>query len=246
MRGRSGHRSDARPACAQSPFPAPKSHRPEARGGPDHPTRRPERPTGPRAPQIATRCARHSVRPPSGAGHRPPMAMSLCPSRERGSFVPFGGLDGPRSGCGRASRTLRTTLSSAESETSSHRRAAAAKPSEARSDPMRWGRGGAVGRSGLRVMWSGCPPARNLREMGPHLGSTQTGTAWASARYPHAHGFLPAVSLGASRQSLAFRDGSVCQGWPKAIAKRRDEGAPLTGRHGTEGQWTGGTPPALP
>ncbi len=44
------------------------------------------------------------------------------------------------------------------------------------------------------------------------------------------------VPLGVSRQSSFFRGGTACQGSPQAIAKRRDEGAPLTGRPDVEGR----------
>ncbi len=44
------------------------------------------------------------------------------------------------------------------------------------------------------------------------------------------------VPLGVSRQSSDFRGGTVGQGWPKAIAQRRDDegGAPLRDRPDTE------------
>ncbi|GLV87210.1 hypothetical protein Slala03_68990 [Streptomyces lavendulae subsp. lavendulae] len=50
----------------------------------------------------------------------------------------------------------------------------------------------------------------------------QAEKARTSLRHPPLPLSPVTVLLGVSRQSLAFRGGTGCQGWPKAIAKRRD------------------------
>ncbi len=72
----------------------------------------------------------------------------------------------------------------------------------------------------------GGPDARRGRPRRPRLVADTA--AWPMNLRP--------VPLGVSRQSSAFRGGVPCQGSPQAIAKRRDEGAPLTGRPDAEGR----------
>ncbi len=107
---------------------------------------------------------------------------------------------------------------------SSHRRPAAAKPSN------RGQRGACVPMYGHRRGADAMPSRRGHGLMRPP-------TSRPSLAGPNVDRSPVSVLLGGSRQSLSFRGGTAGQGWPKAIAQRRDEGAPLRGRPDPEGPW---------
>ncbi|CAM5542506.1 hypothetical protein SAVIM40S_05798 [Streptomyces avidinii] len=74
------------------------------------------------------------------------------------------------------------------------------------------------------------------RSRWPGLGSAPTPAGSRISDVPVHERKARPVPLGVSRQSSDFRGGTVGQGWPKAIAQRRDDegGAPLRDRPDTE------------